>query len=85
MGEKYKEDHGNLVVYKCYYHRMQIRAEDNVFPDDAIEFERRQPGDKHSRAAGGCGLHSCGRTGNYRRRLNSTIHITNLPVAITLE
>ncbi len=27
-----------LLVYKCYYHRMQVGAEDDVFPDDAVEF-----------------------------------------------
>lgn len=47
---------------------MQVRAEDDVFPDDAVEFERRQPGDKHHRATGGCSLNSSWRTRNWRRR-----------------
>lgn len=54
----------NLVVYKYYYHRMQVRAEDDVFSDDAVEFEWRQPGDKHHRAAGSCSLHARWRTRN---------------------
>lgn len=60
-------DTENLVVYKCYYHGMQVGAEDDVFPDDAVELERRQPGDKHYRATGGCSLHSCWRTRNCRQ------------------
>lgn len=47
---------------------MQVRAEDDVFPDDAVEFERRQPGDEHHGATGGCGLDPRWRTRNWRRR-----------------
>lgn len=36
---------------------MQVRAEDDVLPDDAVEFERRQPGDEDHGAAGGGGFH----------------------------
>lgn len=45
---------------------MQVRAEDDVFPDDAVEFERRQPGHKHHRAAGGGGLDPGWRTRDCR-------------------
>lgn len=47
---------------------MEVGAEDDVFADDAVEFERRQPGDKHCEAAGGCGLYPRWRTRNCRGR-----------------
>lgn len=71
---KTEEDHENLVVYKCYYHRMQVGAEDDVFPDDAIEFERRQPGHVDFWATGGRGLHSCWRPRNCRGTTQCHLH-----------
>lgn len=51
---------------------MEVGAEDDVFADDSVEFERRQPGDEHHRAAGGCGLHPRWRARNCRRRAQAS-------------
>lgn len=55
---------------------MHVRAEDDVLPDDAVEFERRQPGDEDHGAAGGGGLHSSWRSrhcGGGKQNQNQTL------------
>ena len=69
QGFRSPKEHG--AAYLCMYcsvlgsyHGVQVGAEHYVLPDDAVEFERRKPGDEHHRAGGGSCLHTCRGTRN---------------------